>query len=568
MRKSALLAAALLGLFAAGSVVADIPFFWLDKPQGRDNKNDPNSPLFVRTANATDTPNATQTAAVQATQTANMAATQTAGPVQTQTANAAATQTAGPAATQTANAAATQTAGPAATQTANAQATQTAISYNATLTAGGPTNTNTFTDTPTATPTATNTATNTATSTPTLTPTPTTACGVTCTNCIKYEDFESGLLGFYNYADTGATATAQITNTVFHTCGNSLMATINTGTGNYAAVGFGSSYYVSNVVSAPGANYVHLWMKAGAAVSFKLSWTEYWGSPSDPRNEGWTSGTGSYTTAGAWQEIILPLSGFSENIYNPNCSGVAGGCLGSQNNTMDLDKIGAIDINFTQTGYNQTVYIDDVAFDTTAPTATPTPGSNTLFTDYEDGAAAGSYTYTDGGCTISNAVVAGAAHAGAYGWEITTDTTTGFVWGAGCGHGPKAPATTVDASLNNGLTFYIRATSTGGTATTVNYAISIKESSGTASLNENWTANPTPIAVTPGSGTPTAWQKVTLPWSAFSENMYNPDCQSLAGGCAANGNNMIDKNILANFDFNITNSGFKGTIDIDDVIFQ
>ena len=46
MRKSLMITVAMLAL--AGFASADIPFFWLDKPTGRTNKNDPNSPLFVQ----------------------------------------------------------------------------------------------------------------------------------------------------------------------------------------------------------------------------------------------------------------------------------------------------------------------------------------------------------------------------------------------------------------------------------------------------------------------------------------------------------------------------------------
>jgi len=392
------------------------------------------------------------------------------------------------------------------------------------------------------------------TATPSNTPA---ACATFCGVCVKYEDFEQPVVGFYAYQDTGATVpTAMTTTAESHSCLQSLAMTINTGTGNYAAVGFGSNYYVANVINAAGSYYLRFWMKTGAAVSFKVSYAEFRGSPAGPSDEGWTSPTLNYTTPGAWQEIVTQLSTWGENIYNGACSP---NCLTTPNNTEDLDVIGALDINFTQTGFNQTVYIDDVAFDPTAPTATPTPSSpGVQFTDYEDGAAQGSYTYNDGGCTITQSVIPGAAHAGGYGWEIVLDTTTGFVWGAGAGHGPKAPATTVDVTGTNNLTFWIKVTSTGGTATAANYAISIKENNGSAALNENWSSS----ASTNADG---AWHQVTLPLSGFTENIYNPDCQP---NCSTMGNNSMDKTVLANFDFNITNSGFQGTVDIDDVQFQ
>lgn len=761
MRKPLLFAAAALGILTiAGSAIADIPMFWLDKPQGRTNKNDPNSPLFVRTATPTAVggPNTAQTQTAVAQLTANAAGTQTAVVVATQTAVAQATQTANVVATQTAVVAGTQTAVAQATQTANAAATLTAGGPTNTFTSGATdtftyTNTATYTYTPTATytpnvsdyikfedfesplvgsyapytdgtstltmaadsttfyagagsvkfvvdtstggawgagdgfgsnyalPTAGGTfdatgalkiqfyvltdknisfvvnlkeqnvvgtdpsnenwtsttqlisasgswqlveialtsfseniynpdcapncatggdntqnldkfvafdiqfnplaATNGAnvfvddvyfvklpvstatptytytpgppTATPTDTFTPSASCGLPCTNCIKYEDFEMPLIGFYTYQDTGASVPTGMTTTAeYSTCGHSMVTDINTGTGNYAAVGFGSNFYVADTINATGAYYMHVWMKAGAAVSFKLSWTEYWGTPTDPNNEGWTSGTANYTTPGAWQDIVIPLSGFAENIYNGLCSP---NCLTANNNTMDLDKVGAIDINFTQTGYNQTVYIDDVVFDTTAPTATPTPSSSGVdFTNYEDGLAQGSYTYTDGGCVISQAVTANAAYTGGYGWELTLDSTSGFVWGAGAGHGPLAPATTVDATGLNNLSFWVKVTGN----ITCNYAISIKESTGTAADNENWTSGTSTVA----DG---AWHQVTLPLSGFTENIYNPDCTP---NCPTTADNIMNKNLLANFDFNITNSGFAGTVYIDDIRFE
>jgi hypothetical protein len=70
----------LLGL--AAMAVADIPFFWLDKPTGRSNPNDPSSPLFVPTSSVPIAPAGTAT--ITPTRTATMTATPT-NPVGTPT---------------------------------------------------------------------------------------------------------------------------------------------------------------------------------------------------------------------------------------------------------------------------------------------------------------------------------------------------------------------------------------------------------------------------------------------------------------------------------------------------
>lgn len=50
MLKRINIAVALLGLLVfTGVLFADVPFFWLDKPKGRSNRNDPKSPLFYVT---------------------------------------------------------------------------------------------------------------------------------------------------------------------------------------------------------------------------------------------------------------------------------------------------------------------------------------------------------------------------------------------------------------------------------------------------------------------------------------------------------------------------------------
>lgn len=414
-------------------------------------------------------------------------------------------------------------------------------------------------------------STNTPTVTPTYTPTPTAtfttgaSCGLPCAGCIKYEDFEgAALVGGYTYADTanGASSSEALVTTEHSTCLQALEATINMGAGTYAAVGFGSNFYAPDVINAAGSTYMRLWMKSSQAVDFKVSFSEYRGTPATSADEGWTSPQQSYTATGSWQAFMIYIPNFTENIYNAACSP---NCLTVGNNTPDLDVVGAIDINFVTAGFNGTVYIDDVAFDSTVPTATPTPGAQLSFNDFEDGLACGSYTYSDTFATMTQATDGAAAHTGAWGWRLTTDTTSpSFVWG--CGGGTQPPGCAVqDMTGKSQVAFWARATGTGGP---VNYTVTLSELNVPVSwptldpANEQWRpASTTPFPV---DGT---WHQYVLNLGSFTENMGNAAC-SAAPGCAAQGNNTLDLNVMTNFDINVTNSGFNGTIDIDDIVFQ
>jgi hypothetical protein len=94
MRKSTI-AFAFLGLLGLATVAsADIPFFWLDKPTGRSNPNDPNSPNRVVTplpvapgGSPTNTPPATATRTMTPTYTFGNTATPTQSPSHSPTAN-------------------------------------------------------------------------------------------------------------------------------------------------------------------------------------------------------------------------------------------------------------------------------------------------------------------------------------------------------------------------------------------------------------------------------------------------------------------------------------------------
>lgn len=517
----------LLGLWlvATAPLRADIPFFWLDKPAGRTNPNDPNSPLFKRTSTPVPAPTAPAG-------TATFSPTRTASPTPVNTSTFTRTNT--PLAT------ATDTPNPA---------------FSSTFT---PTLTNSPVPSSTATPTYSFTASPTPSASPTMG-----ACPVFCPGCIKYEDFENPVVGDYEYHDTGASAAVTSTTSAeAHSCLSSLAAVLNTGTGNYAAVGFGSNFYVSNTVDATGANYLNLWIKGASAVTFAVSFSEYRGV-GDPSDEGWTSPTQSYTSAGNWQQFHIQLSSFTENIYNNACKP---NCLTTNNNSIDLPLIGAMDINFNQTGYSGTVYIDDVAFDPTAPTPTPTPAvAPVVYNDFEDSAACGSYNYTDGGCTLTNAADPSAAHGGSLaGWLITFDTTTGFVWGAGTGVQGSGCAV-IDATGTNNLTFWLKTDKSSGSASSVGYVITLKEATvpvvwpATDVNNESWGS---PAQSTSTFGT---WQKVSIPLSSFTEKMNNGDCSP---NCASTGDGVLGKSVQNSFDINITTSGFAGTMSIDDIQFE
>lgn len=394
-------------------------------------------------------------------------------------------------------------------------------------------------------------------------PPPPASCGSPCATCIKYEDFEKPLVGYYTYADTanGSSSSGVLVSTDYSTCAQSLRATVSVGSGYYAAVGFGSNFYASGVINATGAHYLRLWLKAAAPVDFKVSFSEFRGTPAGPADEGWTSPSQHYGSPGSWQAFQVLLSDFSENTYNSACSP---NCATLGNNTMDLDVVGAVDLNFTTAGFSGDVYIDDVAFDTTAPPPPPPPGPTISFNGFEDGAACGGYTYADSASSMAETVDPAAAHTGGQGLRLSANTDVpGFAWGAGAGTQPPGCAT-VDASGANTLCFWIKATNTGS-AGSVSYVITLSENNVPVTwpaldpANEQWRS---PSQTLSSFG---AWTQVCLPLSGFTENLNSAACSP---NCAALGNNAMDKNVLSNWDLAITTAGFNGTLDIDDIQLQ
>jgi endo-1,4-beta-D-glucanase Y len=419
--------------------------------------------------------------------------------------------------------------------------------------------------TPTKTPTVTPYA-----GTPTVTPTQTPMAFA-----YVFEDFENAILvNSYSYTGPATAPTPSIshglTNTQNNTAGGSFAEKIvlsKPTSGQYAGVGFDSSYApASGVLNFSGSTSVRLSIKTDTALSINISFREGNGVAGGD-DEVWTSTTLALAASSSWQVVSFPISGFTENAYNPSCTP---NCATTGNNTFNLTSIKAFEIAFPSIiATTATVYIDDISFipsvvPTPTYTKTPFPNPyNQIYDDFEspnslNGAVprrvTGYANVANGASTswaLDSSVYVAGSKAGRLDYNLGTAPQSyggGFSFMSPYNTGTFSPSDPLmsgaifDATGAVQLQFWMNAPAG------LKYQITLQEAGNTTTPvngadGESWYS-----ALLTGSGT---WQRVTVDIGDFVEDPYNPTCNPAGtaspGPCltgAQSGNNTINLNAI------------------------
>jgi plastocyanin len=431
---------------------------------------------------------------------------------------------------------------------------------------------------PTATPTA--TPTNYA-GTPTQTPQP--AFG------LIFEDFENGLAGGYAYG-TGVTQ-ARVAGAAKNGAYGYQVTGANLAGGG---VGFNSSYANGQgVINAAGAVSLRFWVNSNVNTSFQVDWYEAGNTTTAVAGgdgEAWVSSTINVTGGSGWQQIVVPLSSLTEELYNGTCNptyATPGQCGTTGNNTQNLTATNKIQIKFTL-GSSATVNFDDFQFVLgvqPSPTFTRTPfiGSyNQVFDDIESPLSlkqtapvrAGTFADTAHGASASLTTSTSMLPPG--GGNNTTSGALTYNTGGASSYGVGAfflspygtPQGYVDASgavflglwlytPAPGLVYQMEFTEAGNTATPV-----------AGADGEAWQSS---NLVSQGG-----WEFVQLEVGSFTEDPYNPTCNPTSTSpspCltgAHPGNGIMDFQAISTVQIKLAgNQGSlsSGTLYFDDVVF-
>lgn len=418
---------------------------------------------------------------------------------------------------------------------------------------------------PTATPTTTPTP---YAGTPTETPLP--AYG------LIFEDFENGVSNGYAYPGppTQARSAAAAYNGAY---GYQVTGNLIGG-----GVGFNSSYANANgVVDATGAVSLRFWVKSDVNITFQVDWYEA-GATGAPvaggDGEAWVSNNVNVTGGSGWQQIVLPLSTFVEEIYNGACNPSylsPGPCGTTGNNTPNLSAVNKIQLKYTL-GTAASVQYDDFEFvlgTQPSPTVTRTPfiGSyNQVFDDIESSLSlnqsvtpkmAGGYADTANGATAtvgtSTSVLAPGGGGNTTSGMITYNTGNASSYGAGgfLLSPYSTPGLYVDASGAVFLGLWIDAPA--GLAYRVAFQEAGTPSSPTAGAEgEAWQSN---LLIANGG-----WEFVQLEVGSFSEDIYSPICTP---NCGTTGDNMMDFQAISSVTIKLDGNQGSGVLYFDDVVF-
>lgn len=170
---------------------------------------------------------------------------------------------------------------------------------------------------------------------------------------IVFDDFEKGLGGTWNYADTsgGASCAVSEETQVVHQGAKALRCDYKSGGGTWGC-GFGwTSAYLpaAGYFNAKGTVGVELWAKAPRGATFQLSVKEARANGGDDEVYLAPQGTGT----GAWKRYFFRFENFTRGIYSGNQSG---------DDQLERGAIASIDIQISEKQGDGALYVDDIYF--------------------------------------------------------------------------------------------------------------------------------------------------------------------------------------------------------------
>ena len=170
---------------------------------------------------------------------------------------------------------------------------------------------------------------------------------------ILYDDFEQGLAGSYNYANTegGANCGPAEETTVVHGGKKSQKIAYKSGGGTWGCgFGWGSPYLPKEgYFNAKGTLGVEFWAKGPRGVSFQLTVKEAKANGGDEEVylAPAVNGTGS------WKKYFIPFETFSRGIYSGNQGG---------DDQLEKGAIGSMEVQFDAKQGDGVIYLDDIYF--------------------------------------------------------------------------------------------------------------------------------------------------------------------------------------------------------------
>jgi hypothetical protein len=397
--------------------------------------------------------------------------------------------------------------------------------------------------------------------TPTFTQTPMTFGYV-------YEDFELGSMSsFYNYAGTGSSVTAQVTNSVVHAGTYADKVTVNVAASSWAGFGFNSNYLnAQGILNMSGTNVVRFWINTPNTISMNISFKEGNGVGGGD-NEQWKSPIITVFGMAGWQLVTTPqLSTWTvDTTCSPSCNAAG-------DKIFELSSIRTCQISFNAPLAATTLYIDDIDFVPAVaptPTFTKTPFNNPynqIFDDFESpmslsvsAGRAGTYADAANGASASWSLDTVTVADGAKSGKLTFNTGTAASYG--CGGFLISPYGTpqlyTDASGAVSLAMWMYSTTPN-----LKYQVEFTEAGSTVSPTagadgEAWLS---PLQTYSGPG----WQWMVVDLATFSEDIYNAACTP---NCLTTGNNHMDLQAISSVTIKINPNQGSGSVNIDDVNF-
>jgi hypothetical protein len=170
---------------------------------------------------------------------------------------------------------------------------------------------------------------------------------------IVFDDFEKGLGGTWNYANTegGASCGPAEESQTVHGGHKALRCDFKSGTGSWGC-GFGwTSAYMpkEGYFNAKGTVGVELWAKAPRGATFQISVKEAKANGGDEEVYLAPQGTGT----GTWKKYMFRFESFTRGIYSGNQAG---------DDQLERGAIGSMDIQLSEKQGDGQLYVDDIYF--------------------------------------------------------------------------------------------------------------------------------------------------------------------------------------------------------------
>lgn len=170
---------------------------------------------------------------------------------------------------------------------------------------------------------------------------------------ILYDDFEKGLGGAWNYANTegGANCAVSEESQTVHGGSKAMKVDFKSGSGSWGC-GFGwTSPHMpkDGYFNAKGTVSVEFWAKAPRGAAFQFSVKEAKTNGGDDEVYLAPPATGT----GAWKRYALRFDSFSRGIYSGNQAG---------DDQLERGSLGSIDIQVSEKQGDGVLYVDDIYF--------------------------------------------------------------------------------------------------------------------------------------------------------------------------------------------------------------